>query len=217
MTLPVSDPTSEPMTDRTDPLETALRALTWPTAANAQPPVLDGDVTYTVADTPVGPLLLARSDVGLVACSYDPADSVTARLAAVVSPRVLRDSRGRLDDVRRGLDAYFSGERHAFDGVRVDLALASPFARSVLGSLTDVPYGTTTTYGAVAAKLGRPSAARAVGRALGGNPVCVVLPCHRVTGASGALTGYAGGLPAKRLLLSLEGALGVSGGGEARP
>lgn len=201
MTWPLSDPVS----DHADPLETALRSLGTPAATDARPPVLDGDVTYVLTETPVGPLLLARSDAGLVACSYEPADAVTARLAAVLSPRVLRDSRGRLDDVRRGLDAYFGGERHAFDGVRVDLALASPFARSVLGALADVPYGTTTTYGAVAAKVGRPSAARAVGRALGANPVCVVLPCHRVTGASGALTGYAGGLAAKRLLLTLEG------------
>jgi len=127
----------------------------------------------------------------------------STRLARAVSPRVLRQARP-LDDVRRQLDEYLAGTRQAFD-LEVDLALATPFQRLVLTDLpTHTSYGATTTYGTVAADIDKPKAARAVGTALGANPVCVVLPCHRVVGANGALTGYAGGLDAKRFLLNLE-------------
>ena len=110
-----------------------------------------------------------------------------------------------LDEARRELAAYLAGERRTFD-LRVDLALATPFQRVVLTGLRGraVGYGERTTYGALARRVGRPSASRAVGAALGANPLCVVLPCHRVVASSGALTGYAGGLPAKERLLALE-------------
>jgi methylated-DNA-[protein]-cysteine S-methyltransferase len=119
-----------------------------------------------------------------------------------VSPRVLRRA-APLDEARRALDAYFAGQLRELD-LRVDLTLATPFQRGVLRALGGVAYGATTTYGALAARLGRPTASRAVGAALGANPLCVVLPCHRVVAASGALTGYAGGLAAKERLLALE-------------
>jgi methylated-DNA-[protein]-cysteine S-methyltransferase len=168
------------------------------------PPALSGeDVAYWVHDAPVGPLVLAVGADGLLACSYASPDAVAARLARTVSPRVLRRA-APLDEARRALDAYFAGQRHDL-ALRVDLALATPFQRSVLGALAGVAYGTTTTYGALAARLGRPTASRAVGAALGANPLCVVLPCHRVVASSGALTGYAGGLAAKERLLALEG------------
>lgn len=167
------------------------------------------DVAIDTVDTPVGPLVLAATEAGLVACSYREPDAVAERLAGSVSPRILRAPR-RLDPVRRELDDYFAGRLTAFTAP-VDLRLASPFGRQVLASLRSVPYGLTTTYGALAARLGRPNAARAVGHALGANPVCVVVPCHRVVGANGALTGYAGGLDAKRRLLSLEGSLPPAG------
>jgi methylated-DNA-[protein]-cysteine S-methyltransferase len=162
------------------------------------------DVAVASTDAPVGRLILAATPAGLVACSYDDEDAVAERLARTVSPRVLR-APWRLDPIRRQLDDYFDGLRSGFSGP-VDLALASPFACTVLSALAEVGYGGTTTYGELAARIGRPSAARAVGAALGANPVCIVVPCHRVLAAGGRLGGYAGGVPAKRLLLDLEAA-----------
>ncbi len=194
------------MTDRlTDPLELALRGY----EPTVRPPVLSGgDVVYVVDDTPLGRMLFAAHPDGtLLATTYVPddpsTDGVLGRLAAKVSPRVLRGGRA-LDEVRRELDDYLAGRRRRFD-VPVDPALASPFQAAVLDRLAaDVGYGARTSYGALATALGKPSASRAVGAALGANPLCVVLPCHRVVAASGALTGYAGGLEAKRMLLELE-------------
>lgn len=169
---------------------------------------LETDVSYVVEDTDVGRLLLAaRSDGQLLASNYlladEDGDRLLDRLARAVSPRVLRGGRV-LDPARRELAEYLAGRRHAFD-VPVDLTLARPFQREVLTRLArTVGYGRTTTYGALARQVGRPAAARAVGAALGANPLCVVLPCHRVVASSGALTGYAGGLEAKRRLLDLE-------------
>jgi methylated-DNA-[protein]-cysteine S-methyltransferase len=189
----------EPGTGAPENLEARLAGFDPPVL----PPVLpDSDVSYVVTDTPVGRLVLAATEAALVACSYDAEDQVTERLARLVSPRVLRSAR-RLDPVRRELDGYFAGRVRRF-GVPVDLALAGPFARRVLRRLERVPYGATTTYGEVAGAVGSPGAARAVGLALRANPVCIVVPCHRVVAADGRLTGYAGGLDAKRLLLDLE-------------
>jgi methylated-DNA-[protein]-cysteine S-methyltransferase len=188
-----------------DPLELVLRGY----EPTVRPPALaGGDVTYAVHDLPVGRMLLAaRTDGTLLACSYAADDAVEGavldRLSRRVSPRVLRGGRA-LDQVRRQLDAYLAGRQDSFD-VPIDLTLATPFQRAVLDRLTStVGYGTTTTYGRLAGDLGRPTAARAVGSALGANPLCIVLPCHRVVASSGALTGYAGGLPAKQFLLDLE-------------
>ena len=171
---------------------------------DGRPPVLpDADVAYTLHDTPIGTLLLASAGGKVVASSFGDEETMTNRLARAISPRVLRQP-GPLDDVRRQLDEYLEGRRHAFD-LEVDLALATPFQRLVLSDLrSHTSYGRTTTYGQLAGEIDRPKAARAVGTALGANPLCVVLPCHRVIGASGALTGYAGGLEAKRFLLHLE-------------
>jgi methylated-DNA-[protein]-cysteine S-methyltransferase len=176
-----------------------------------RPPVLPtSDVSYVVEDTAVGRMLLASTAVGdLVASAYllpgATEELWLERLARAVSPRVLRQP-AALDEVRRELSAYLAGERRTFD-LRVDLALATPFQQVVLTGLREsVPYGERTTYGALARRIGRPSASRAVGAALGANPLCVVLPCHRVVASSGALTGYAGGLAAKERLLALESA-----------
>ncbi|MEU4192660.1 methylated-DNA--[protein]-cysteine S-methyltransferase [Kribbella sp. NPDC026611] len=182
-------------------LESRLARLTTP---ELKPPVLpDADVAYTLHDTPIGTMLLAVAHGQVVASSFGDEETMTTRLARAVSPRVLRQARP-LDDVRRQLDEYLAGRRRAFD-LSVDLALATPFQRLVLEDLpTHTSYGKTRSYGEVAGDIERPKAARAVGTALGANPVCVVLPCHRVIGANGALTGYAGGLEAKRFLLNLE-------------
>jgi methylated-DNA-[protein]-cysteine S-methyltransferase len=173
------------------------------------PPVLDpSDVSYVVEDTAIGRMLLARNAIGaLVASSFVPdaaaEDHLLARLSARVSPRVLRQPR-ELDDVRAQLDAFLAGRTQSFS-VRTDLALASDFQRAVLPRLAaSVGYGERATYGQLASLVERPSAARAVGAALGANPLCVVIPCNRVVASSGALTGYAGGLAAKRYLLDLE-------------
>lgn len=172
------------------------------------PPHLDPtDVSYVVEDTVVGRMLLARSASGaLVASAYvadDAAEtSVLERLSRAVSPRILRHPRP-LDEVRHELTAYLDGRLRAFS-VPVDLALASPFQRTVLGALPGVRYGERATYGQVATWIHQPGASRAVGAALGANPLCIVLPCHRVVASTGALTGYAGGLAAKEYLLALE-------------
>lgn len=172
------------------------------------PPRLEPtDVSYVVEDTMVGRLLLARADSGaLVASSYVPDDSsedrVLEHLSRAVSPRILRHPRP-LDEIRGELTAYLEGRRREFS-VPVDLALASPFQRAVLTALPRVHYGEKATYGQVARWIDRPSAQRAVGAALGANPLCIVLPCHRVVASSGALSGYAGGLAAKEYLLALE-------------
>jgi len=108
--------------------------------------------------------------------------------------------------VRRELDEYFEGRRTEFD-LPTDLSRVPDFQRVVLHELARVPYGEVTTYGTLAARVGKPRAARAVGGAMNRNPIPIVLPCHRVIGASGSLTGYGGGLDRKRALLKLEGAL----------
>ena len=174
-----------------------------------RPPVLPAsDVSFVVEDTAVGRMLLAADVNGaLVASTFVPDDlaesHVLERLSRVISPRVLRQPR-ELDDARRQLEAFLNGRSHRFT-IRTDLALATPFQRVVLPRLAaTVGYGHRATYGELARAVERPSASRAVGAALGANPLCVVLPCHRVVAASGALTGYAGGLAAKEYLLDLE-------------
>jgi methylated-DNA-[protein]-cysteine S-methyltransferase len=159
------------------------------------------DVRYDVADSPVGPLFLAATDRGLCRISYR-VDGQEDELARSFGVRVLRVP---LDAVRRELDEYFDGRRREFD-LPLDLRVA-PFHEAVLQELSRVPYGRTATYGTLAAKVGRPRAARAVGTVMNRNPLPIVLPCHRIVGANGSLTGYAGGLHVKRALLELEGAM----------
>jgi epoxyqueuosine reductase len=109
----------------------------------------------------------------------------------------------RLGEAREQLEQYFAGERRDFD---LPLDLRAPeFQTAVLTELARVPYGAVATYGDLARRIGRPRAARAVGGALNRNPIPIVLPCHRVVGASGSLVGYAGGLERKQTLLALEG------------
>jgi methylated-DNA-[protein]-cysteine S-methyltransferase len=104
------------------------------------------------------------------------------------------------------LTAYYAGERSSFD-LPLDLRFGTPFQQSVWAALQAIPRGGTTSYAAIARQLGRPQAARAIGGAVGRNPVSIVVPCHRVLGTGGALTGYAGGLERKTALLRLEGVL----------
>jgi methylated-DNA-[protein]-cysteine S-methyltransferase len=159
------------------------------------------DVRYDLVDSPVGELLVAATDRGLCRISYT-VEGQDESLARTFGARVLRVP---LDDVRRELDEYFAHRRESFD-LPIDLRVA-PFHESVLRELARVPYGRTVTYGSLAAQVGRPRAARAVGTVMHTNPIPIVLPCHRVIGANGSLTGYGGGLHVKRALLELEGAL----------
>ena len=159
------------------------------------------DVAYDLVDTPIGTLLVAATERGLCRISYHP-DGMEDVLARTFGPRVLRSP---LDDVRRELDEYFEGRRREFD-LPLDVRVA-PFHADVLAELARVPYGRTDTYGSLAAKVGRPKAARAVGTVMNRNPIPIVLPCHRILGANGSLTGYAGGLDVKLRLLQLEGAM----------
>jgi methylated-DNA-[protein]-cysteine S-methyltransferase len=158
------------------------------------------DVRFDVIESPVGELLVAATPRGLCRVSYT-VDGADESLAHTFGIRVLRSP---LDDVRRELDEYFAGQRRAFD-LLLDLRVA-PFHEQVLRELALVPYGQVDTYGHLAAKVGRPKAARAVGAVMNRNPLAIVLPCHRIVGANGSLTGYAGGLDVKRALLALEGA-----------
>jgi methylated-DNA-[protein]-cysteine S-methyltransferase len=164
------------------------------------------DVAYDVIESPVGELFVGVSDRGLCVISYeaDP-DAQLERLARSYGSRVLRSPRS-VDPARRQLDEYFEGKRRRFD-LDVDLRLARDFGRTVLEQLGRVPFGEVTTYGALAARAGKPRAARAVGTIMNRNPIPIVLPCHRVIGANGSLVGYAGGLERKQQLLRLEGAL----------
>ena len=164
------------------------------------------DAAYDVIESEVGPLLAAVTDRGLARITYDPdPDLELERLARLAGPRVLRAPRA-LDETRRELDDYFAGRRKTFD-LELDLRGQAPFAVAVLGELAKVPYGRTATYGELANRAGSPRAARAVGMVMNRNPVPIVLPCHRIVGASGSLVGYGGGLERKEHLLRLEGAI----------
>jgi methylated-DNA-[protein]-cysteine S-methyltransferase len=164
------------------------------------------DAGFDLVDSPVGPLLVAATDRGVLRVMFDAdPEEQLERIARVAGPRVLR-SAPAVDLVRRQLDEYFEGRRERFD-LDVDLRGVAPFAEGVLAELARVPYGTTTTYGALAARAGKPKAARAVGTVMNRNPLPIVLPCHRVVGSTGALVGYGGGLERKVQLRRLEGAL----------
>ena len=164
------------------------------------------DVAFDLVDTPLGDLLVAVTDRGLCRIEFDPQpDRDLEPLARDFGARVLRAPKA-VDTPRRELNEYFEGTRTRFD-LPVDLRVAADFRLRVMHELARVPYGTVTTYGALAAKAGRPAAARAVGTFMNRNPVPIVLPCHRVVGASGSLVGYGGGLERKEKLLQLEGVL----------
>jgi methylated-DNA-[protein]-cysteine S-methyltransferase len=140
--------------------------------------------------------LLTRDEVGITGC-YLP----TGKHERRVDDTWIRDDTA-FEDARAQLAEYFAGTRRTFE---LPLHPAgTPFQQRVWGALRDIPYGETASYGQTAAAVGAPSAARAVGLANGQNPISIVVPCHRVVGADGSLTGYGGGLPAKQWLLAHE-------------
>ncbi len=152
---------------------------------------------HTAIDSPLGQLLLVGDGEVLQRLAMQEIGKPVA-----IDPGWER-SDGSFADVRAQLDEYFAGERTAFD-LRLS-PHGTPFQERVWEALRAIPYGETASYGELAARVGRPTAVRAVGAANGRNPIPVIVPCHRVIGSTGSLTGYGGGGERKRLLLELEG------------
>ncbi|MFC6705312.1 methylated-DNA--[protein]-cysteine S-methyltransferase [Flexivirga alba] len=164
------------------------------------------DVTYRTIDSPLGTLLLAATERGLVRVAYEREEfeRVLDTIAQRVSSRILRTP-ARLDAVARELDEYFTGRRTTFD-LALDHSLSSGFRAEVQRSLPTIGYGHTASYGDIATLVGRPRAVRAVGTACATNPLPIVVPCHRVVRSDGSYGGYVGGVDAKTTLLTMEGA-----------
>jgi len=194
---------ADQVADAADAADPAMKRLRAALAGRAQEQNLL-DIAYRTVDTPVGQLLIAATPLGLIRVAYprQDHDAVLTTLAEQVSPRVLF-APARLDDVARQFDDYFTRQRHRFD-LAVDLQLASGFRRTVLERLPYVGYGRTVSYGELAAQVGHPRAARAVGTACATNPLPLVIPCHRVVLGDGSPGAYIGGQEVKRVLLDLE-------------
>jgi methylated-DNA-[protein]-cysteine S-methyltransferase len=151
---------------------------------------------YTRMESPVGPLLLVADDGGLRRIDF-----VNGRNPGEPDPQWLDDAEHFRETLRQ-LRAYFAGELENFD---LELApQGTPFQLTVWNRLREIPFGETISYGELARRIGNPDASRAVGLANGSNPIPIVIPCHRVIGSNGKLTGYGGGLPIKEKLLALE-------------
>lgn len=161
-------------------------------------------VFYTTMDSPIGPLWLVATPTGLCRVGL-PGESWAALeewLARRVWPEMLEENPEVLAHAVAQLREYFSRLRRRFD-LSLDLR-GTPFQQRVWAELLCIPYGQTVSYGELARRIGRPGAARAVGTAVGANPVPIIVPCHRVVGADGSLVGYGGGLEVKAALLRLE-------------
>jgi methylated-DNA-[protein]-cysteine S-methyltransferase len=164
------------------------------------------DIGYRTIDTPIGTLLLAATEHGLVRVAFalEGHELVLERLASVISPRILHAPH-RLDAATRQLDEYFAGTRTRFD-LPLDWRLAKGFRLSVIQQLPTIEYGHTASYAELAAAAGNPRAVRAVGTACATNPLPIVVPCHRVVRSDGTIGQYLGGTPVKVTLLELESA-----------
>jgi methylated-DNA-[protein]-cysteine S-methyltransferase len=160
-------------------------------------------MTHLKIDSPLGPLTLAASEHGLAGVWFQ--DHRYPPKEATLGERVAAGDHPVLDAAATQLGQYLAGGREAFD-LPLDPA-GTPKQRAVWEQLRLIPRGDVTTYGALAAAVGSPRGAQAAGQAVGHNPLSIVVPCHRVVGANGAMTGYAGGLDRKRFLLELEGYL----------
>jgi methylated-DNA-[protein]-cysteine S-methyltransferase len=161
----------------------------------------DVSIVKTRYESPLGPMIVAATSRGLAGVWFDGQrhlPDVSAWADATAHPV--------LELAVRQLREYFKGQRTSFD-LPLDLQGGTPFQQSVWHALLNIPSGTTASYGALSDRVGKPAAVRAVGAAVGRNPLSIVVPCHRVLGSDGSLTGYAGGLERKSALLRLEGAL----------
>ncbi|MDA1073984.1 MAG: methylated-DNA--[protein]-cysteine S-methyltransferase [Proteobacteria bacterium] len=151
---------------------------------------------YTYIESPIGELLLAGSASTLEVLGF-----ATGNKARRAESEWQRDDHA-FDNAKAQLEEFFGGERHAFD---LELSHSgTQFQRAVLDALQQIPYGETRSYKEIAEQIGRPKAVRAVGAANGSNPIPIIIPCHRVIGANGALTGFGGGIATKQYLLDLE-------------
>ncbi|MFF8828890.1 methylated-DNA--[protein]-cysteine S-methyltransferase [Streptomyces sp. NPDC015131] len=170
-------------------------------------------VEWAVVGSDIGPLLLAATGEGLVSVVFHAREAVrdraVRRLEGQLGAPLVECATGRLAEPIRRLDAYFAGEvRELGPGLTLDWTLTAGFNRQVLRELASgVPYGTVVGYGELAARVGQPGAAQAVGAAMGANPLPLVVPCHRVVESDGGIGGFGGGLETKRRLLALEGVL----------
>ncbi len=191
-------------------IETRLGILEAPSPENAVKRFLcesfregTARVAYGSITSPIGRLTAVVTHRGLAALAFetDDLDGLLQRVAAKLSPTIVRLG-SAVGETRSWLDAYFSGWLEPVP--QLDRSLITPFQNKVLSAAADIPSGEVRTYGQVAAQAGNPKAARAAGRALAANPIPIILPCHRVVAADGALHGYAGGLNRKRLLLDHE-------------
>jgi methylated-DNA-[protein]-cysteine S-methyltransferase len=168
-------------------------------------------IVQTTFQSPLGKMIIAATDKGLAGLWFEGQRHLPAELAPThgISHTAVWPSDPHhpvLQEVSRQLTEYFAGQRTQFD-VPLDLAYGTAFQQSVWQALLKIPQGGTASYGELSQRIGKPAAVRAVGAAVGRNPVSVIVPCHRVMGANGALTGYAGGLDRKAALLTLEGVL----------
>jgi O-6-methylguanine DNA methyltransferase len=168
---------------------------------------MNAEVVYARMDAPIGPLWVAATEKGIcmIGLGSGQPEAFLARLARTVSPEPPRKDPKPLAAALAQLREYFSCIRREFD-LPLD-ARGTEFQKAVWAEIARIPYGATTTYGEIARRVGHPRAARAVGGAVGANPLSIIVPCHRVLGARGTLTGYGGGLEVKAALLRLEGVL----------
>jgi methylated-DNA-[protein]-cysteine S-methyltransferase len=151
---------------------------------------------YSYFDSPIGPLLLSGDGVSLCGLHFS-----TGKMARGADPG-WRRADNAFGGIKRQLEEYFGGQRKQFD---IEMIMAgTPFQQSVWQALQEIPYGETASYADIAARIGNPKAVRAVGAANGCNPIAIVVPCHRVIGSNGSLTGFGGGLDTKQYLLQLE-------------
>ena len=176
-------------------------------------PTARPEVHYCAIPSPIGRVFVAATPAGLVRVSFRQSEAAfVTELRRRLGVRPVR-SRTRTAEIVHQLRAYFAGERRAFD-VRLDLSGLTAFHRRVLMAAARVPAGQIVSYGEIARRIGQPGSSRAVGQALGRNPIPIVIPCHRVVASGGRLGGYArglaGGLTIKRRLLHLEGALAAT-------
>ena len=159
-----------------------------------------------VKDTPLGELWVACSERGLVAVDWDGNRDRLLEYLTLKLKFSVEENPSRLVHTANQLHEYLAGERRQFT-IKIDWSLMRPFQREALLATFAIPYGQTSTYGELAAQIGRPRSARAVGRAEATNPMPLVIPCHRVLGTDGKLHGFGGGLEVKKWLLQLEGAV----------